>query len=92
MAQAEEAKYAKERQTGACTSMRWGMQPAAFSPWGGAGPSARHLLYETLRRVAPDHVGLAVEAKAREFRDTIYLTLARELARQLSLKCQILDA
>ena len=88
---AEEAKYAKERSTQACTSMRWGMQPAAFSPWGGAGPSARHLLFETIKRVSSDAVGLSAETKSREFREVISLAIAREVARQLSLRCQVLD-
>ena len=88
---AEEAKYAKERQTQACTTMRWGMQPAAFSPWGGAGPSAKHLIFETVKRITSDGVGLAAETKAREFREVISMAIAREVARQLSLRCQILD-
>ena len=91
LAQAEEAKYAKERHTLACSDMRWGMQPAAFSPWGGAGPSAKHLLFETIKRCSTDCHGFSAESKSREFRETISVTLARELAQQLSLRHQILD-
>ena len=91
LAQAEDAKYAKERSSLSCTDMRWGMQPAAFSPWGGAGPSAKHLLYETIKRCSTDFHGPSAENKSREFRETISVTLARELAQQLSLRHQILD-
>ena len=91
LAVAEETKYSKERKTHACTDMLWGMQPAAFTPWGGAGPSARHLLFETIRRCSIDFHGYAAQLKGREFRETISITLARELAQQLSLRCQILD-
>ena len=58
---------------------------------GGAGPSAKHLLFETIKRVSADAVGLAAESKAREFREVISMAIAREVARQLSLRCQILD-
>ena len=91
LAHAEEAKYAKERNTLSCTDMRWGMQPAAFSPWGGAGPSAKHLLYETIKRCSSDCHGFSAENKSREFRETISVTIAREVAHQLSLRHQILD-
>ena len=91
LAAAEELKYAKERQTDACSDMGWGMQPAAFSPWGGAGPSARHLLFETIKRCSSDSQGFAKESKSREMREQLSVTLARELAQQLSLRWQILD-
>ena len=64
---AEEAKYNKERQTNACSDMLWGMQPAAFSPWGGAGPSARHLLFETIKRCSSDCQGFAKDSRSRRY-------------------------
>ena len=44
LAAAEEAKFTQERREMACTAMRWGLTPAAFSPWGGMGPLAKSLL------------------------------------------------
>jgi len=88
---AEDTKYAKERSTLSCANMRWGMQPAAFSPWGALGPSAKHLLFETIKRCSSDCQGFAAESRSREFRETLSITLARELSVQLSLRCQILD-
>ena len=90
--QAEVKKVAKELLLKTCTHMRWGLQPAAFSPWGGgAVRGAKSLIYETLKRISCDKVGGAPEARTREFRETISLVMAREVARQLSLKNQILD-
>jgi hypothetical protein len=88
---AEDAKYTKERNSQSCTTMGWGMQPAAFSPWGAPGPSARHLLFETIKRCSMDCQGFAADSKSREIRETLSITMARELAQQLALRCQILD-
>jgi hypothetical protein len=44
LARAEGDKIDKERKDGGCAGMHWAFQPAAFSTWGAAGPSARHFL------------------------------------------------
>ena len=89
---AEELKYSQERRTLSATSMQWGLQPAAFSPWGGMGPSARHLLFEVTKRVTSGTPLSASNSRANEIRQNISMTLAREVARQLSLVYRILDA
>ena len=91
LTQAEDRKFAKEMAHKTCARMRWGLQPAAFSPWGGAGPGAKFIIHETLKRIACDKIGGASEARTREFRETVSMAIAREVARQLSLKNQILD-
>lgn len=75
-----------------CHQMGWGHHPAGYSPWGGQGAHARSLLYEVLRRATADLVGWAKAQRLAELRQNLALTLAREVARQLSLRCRVIDA
>ena len=92
LANAEEQKYSQERRTQSATLMHWGLQPAAFSPWGGMGPSARHLLFEVTKRATSGTSLAASNSRLNEIKQSISMTLAREVARQLSLTYRILDS
>ena len=50
---AEDKKIAKEHLHKTCTHMRWGLQPATFSPWGGAPAPGRSLLSTRLSNGFP---------------------------------------
>ena len=93
LSQAEDQKMAKERSTLAATSMRWGLHPAAVSPWGGGGmgPGTRHLLYEVTKRVKSDTPIQSKEYRTLEVLQMLSMALARQLALQLSLRCRILE-
>ena len=87
----------KEREKSAdeaelCRRVGWGFTPAAFSPWGGCGPSARALLHEVGRRATADLEGWPKLRRLRELHENLSLTLAREVARQLSLRNRVQDA
>ena len=75
-----------------CRQSGWGFTPAAFTPWGGAGPSARAILHEVGRRATAALAGWPKERRLREIYEGISLTLAREVARQLSLRNRVQDA
>ena len=85
----EKAKRIKEGPL--CATMYWGFQAMAFSPWGGMGPSANWMLIEVLKRVTADLPYAAHAARLSEVRQNLSITLAREVARQLALRCQVLD-
>ena len=87
--EAEKAKKAK--QFDACDAMGWGHHPAAYSPWGGQGTAARSLLHEVLKRATADQNGWAKTQRILELRQNISVTLAREVARQLALRCRVVD-
>jgi hypothetical protein len=85
----EAAKRAKEGQQ--CSNAGWGFQPIAYSPWGGQGPGARALLWETLRRATADLQGWAKNERHRALTQSMSVTLAKEVGRQLSLRCKVMD-
>jgi hypothetical protein len=67
----------------------WGFHPAAYSPWGGQGPGAATLLHEVCRRACADADGWSRQTRSREIRQALSLTLAREVAHQLDLRCRV---
>jgi hypothetical protein len=87
---AEEAKTAAEGDL--CRQAGWGFVPAAFTPWGGCGPSARSILHEVGRRATAALSGWPKAGRLREIHEGLSLTLAREVARQLSLRNRVQDA
>ena len=87
---AETAKVTAEGDL--CRQAGWGFNPAAFTPWGGCGPSARTLLYEVGRRATAALSGWPKLRRLREIREGLSLTMAREVARQLSLRNRVQDA
>jgi len=89
LANAEREKLAKEGPL--CAPMKWGFSPVAFSPWGGMGPSAKDLLFGVTKRVVADLPLTCQSARTSELRQTLSLCLVRQVARQLSLRCQVLD-
>ena len=88
--EAEKAKKAK--QLSSCHAMGWGHHPAAYSPWGGQGTAARSLLYEVLKRATADQQGWSKTQRILEMRQNISMTLAREVAKQLSLRCRVQES
>ena len=88
--EAEKAKRAK--QLSSCHAMGWGHHPAAYSPWGGQGTAARSLLYEVLKRATADQQGWSKPQRILEMRQNISMTLAREVAKQLSLRCRVQES
>ena len=89
--QAEHAKQAQERRANTCIAMRWAYQPAAFSPWGGMGPSAKSLYFEATKRLVTDTPSSMLEARHAEIRQALSLSIARQVARQLSLRSRALE-
>ena len=75
-----------------CRQAGWGFTPAAFTPWGGCGPSARALLHEVGRRATASLTGWPKLRRLRELHEGLSLTLAREVARQLNLRNRVQDA
>ena len=73
-------------------SAGWGFHPAAYSVWGAQGPGAATLLHEICKRATADSEAWSRLARAREIRQSLSLALARETARQLDLRCRMLDA
>ena len=91
LAAAEDAKFTQEQRVRACETMRWGLTPAAFSPWGGMGPHARDLLFNTIKRATADTQGFTKDTRTREIKEALSFSLARQVAQQLSLRCRVLD-
>ena len=87
---AEAAKTAAEGDL--CQRAGWGFAPAAFTPWGGSGPTARALLHEVGRRATAHLAGWPKQRRLREIHEGLSLTLAREVVRQLSLRNRVQDA
>ena len=75
-----------------CLRAGWGFAPAAFTPWGGAGPTARALLHEVGRRATSHLSGWPKQRRLREIHENLSLTLAREVVRQLSVRNRVQDA
>ena len=87
---AEAAKRAK--QLAQCQEAGWGHHPAAYSPWGGQGTAARNLLWEVLKRATADLEGWAKTQRILDLRQNMSLALVRGMARQLALRCQVLES
>lgn len=87
---AEATKVAAEGDL--CRQAGWGFTPAAFTPWGGCGPTARAFLHEVGRRATAALEGWPKQRRLRELREGLSLTLAREVARQLSLRNRVQEA
>ena len=75
-----------------CSSMGWGMHPAAYSPWGGQGPAAASLLHEVTRRLVADCDTESRKQRAREARQSLSLALARSVAGQLALRSRAVES
>ena len=88
----EKEKDKKSKQLAQCEAMGWGHHPAAYSPWGGQGTAARSLLFEVLKRATADQQGWAKTQRILELRQNLSITLAREVAKQLSLRCRVLES
>ena len=88
----EAEKEKRSKQLPSCEAMGWGHHPAAYSPWGGQGTAARSLLWEVLKHATSDQQGWAKTQRILELRQNLSITLAREVARQLSLRCQVSDS
>jgi hypothetical protein len=86
---AENAKSAHNQAS--CDHMRWECCPMAYSVWGGEGPGAKRVFYEVLRRATADLQGWQKTERAAEMRQALSLTLAREVARQLPVRCRVND-
>ena len=84
-------KEKKTKQLPSCQAMGWAHHPAAYSPWGGQGTAARSLLWEVLKHATADLQGWAKTQRILELRQNPSISLAREVARQLSLRCQVLE-
>ena len=63
----------------------------AYNPWGGQGPEAKTLLFEVLKKACGDLQGWPKTLRQQELRTEVSLTLAREVARQLSMRVQVQD-
>ena len=72
-----------------CSAVGWGCHAVAYSPWGGQGPGAKALLHEVMRRATADLEGWPKAAKIAEHTQAISLALAREVARQLRVRCRV---
>ena len=86
----EEARKIDEEKV-SCDAVGWIFRPAAFTPWGGCGPAARDLLFETGRRAVSDLSGATRALRLREITQDLSLTLARQVAGQLDLRCRVQD-
>jgi len=69
----------------------WGFHPASLSPWGGMGPAAKALLFDVFRKASEDLNGWAKQQRIHEAYQGLSLTLARGVARQLGVRCRVLD-
>ena len=68
---------------------RWGHHPAAYSPWGGP---AKSLLFEVLKRATAGQEGWPKIQRILEMRQGLSISLEREVAKQLSLRCRVHDS
>ena len=87
---AEKEKRAKNEPN--CNAVGWQFQPAAYSPWGGQGSGAKQLMYEVLKRATADLDGWPKIQKSQHIRANLRIALARQVARQLALRCRVQDA
>ena len=89
LSQAERDKHKKHNES--CEKQRWLSNPAAFSPWGGCGPAAKSLLRDLISRIVGAQHPAVRECRTREIRENLSLTLARHIAKQLSVKNRVLE-
>ena len=88
----KDAETRKEQEGGArCSRHGWGFVASAFSTWGMAGPSARYILGEVVRRATNGMTGWTAITHGMTVRQSVSLTLARGLALQLRAKNRVLD-
>jgi hypothetical protein len=74
-----------------CTHAGWSYVAAAFSPWGMPGPSAAGLLQEITRRATASLEGWERSKHSVEINQGFSITVARQLARQLSLRYRVIE-
>ena len=72
-----------------CEAKGWGFSPFGLSTWGGLGSSAKAVLFEVTKRATADLRGWPKTRALQEIRETLSVTLMREIARQLSLKGRV---
>jgi hypothetical protein len=75
-----------------CEEKGWGFSPFALSTWGGLGTSAKAVLFEVTKRATADLRGWPKTQALLEIRETLSVTLMREIARQLSVKGRVQEA
>ena len=86
---AAEARKITESE-GACLSHGWDYTPAAFSPWGMAGPSAFQLITEITRKATGALSGQAKIKRANEIAQGLSLAMVRQVARQLKCRYDVM--
>jgi hypothetical protein len=74
-----------------CLHAGWSYVAAAFSPWGMPGPSAAGLLKEITRRATASLEGWERMKRGVEITQGFSITVARQLARQLSLRYRVIE-
>jgi hypothetical protein len=75
-----------------CKRFGWDYAAAAFSPWGMAGPAAKGLLDNLARRVACAAAGREKQERMARLFDSVSLTVAIQVARQLRLAGRVSEA
>lgn len=87
------AEASKMRENSApCQEKGWGFSPFAVSTWGGLGTSAKAVLFEVSKRATADLRGWPKTHALQAIRETLSVTLMREVARQLTVKNRVQDA
>jgi hypothetical protein len=86
-AEKKKVAIAQER----CAHAGWSYVAAAFSPWGMPGPSAAGLLAEITRRATAALDGRERIKRGVEITQGFSITVARQLARQLSLRYRVIE-
>ena len=87
------AEASKLRENSApCQEKGWGFSPFAVSTWGGLGTSAKAVLFEVSKRATADLRGWPKTHALQAIRETLSVTLMREVARQLTVKGRVQDA
>ncbi len=87
LGQEEHAKRTKEGPQ--CGAAAWGFHAAAYSPWGGQGPSARALLFAVVKRACADSEGWSRAERARDIKHTLSVALAKGVAQQLAARLRV---
>ena len=75
-----------------CAAKGWGFSPFALSTWGGLGSSAKAVLFEVTKRATADLKGWPKIKAIDEIRETLSVTLMKEIARQLAVKGRVDEA
>ena len=75
-----------------CQEKDWGFSTFAVSTWGGLGTSAKAVLFEVSKRATADLRGWPKTHALQAIRETLSVTLMREVARQLTVKNRVQDA